>query len=740
MTLRSSTIALLLFSTSCVWGQSLRITAQTPTGFVTIPDGASVPIQSAGREANLIFTLTNTGTSAIALSQFNLGGTEYSITFGPTLPVSLTAYATATFTVRYSPVAGRSSAALASVGWTESGLPHQTSFTLVGSAPDYTFAITTPDGNRTSTQSGTTINFGSVRPGQSATSYLSVINRGAAPGTINSITPTGRDFLVTVSSAQTVAVGQEILIPITFSPQSRGVSTGTLNIDLAGAAAAFTLSGAGAAPDLTFAYALRSDGNVRNLSDGGRLTFTPTPATTTSLADVVVVNQGNGSSRVRSITLTGSAFQLNSLPLLPATVDANGTLRFVIQFTPPQLGNYTGSLRIDTDDKIINVIVEGTTAVAALTLSYIDPQSRNTLPLASPGNLVFPSTLVNASATYTVVVSNSGAGTSFVNSVSLQGDSFSLSDLAPLPYTLASGRDFRFGVRFNPRSRQSEAGVVQIETATDTFTIRLSGQGTGPVLSIEAADQDGSFQPVPIGSELPFSVAVGQTASKTIRFTNTGDSDASVTALSITGTGFQISNVPVIPLTLAPGTSQSFNVVFQPTQAGVSRGRLRIGDQSLDVSGTGLAPRLDFSYANDAGSTDVATGGTVVLTPARVGESSRVSFSVTNGGTTSAVISSIQIAPANAQFSLEGSPSLPFTLDPGGQARFNIRFAPENVGSQTAVLTINNASVTLSGNGRDPVAISGYHVDGPSGAQDPLQQPAVSIRLTSPYGLPFAEL
>ena len=98
------------------------------------------------------------------------------------------------------------------------------------------------------------------------------------------------------------------------------------------------------------------------------------------------------------------------------------------------------------------------------------------------------------------------------------------------------------------------------------------------------------------------------------------------------------------------------------------------------VSGTGLAARLDFSYANDAGSTDVATGGTVVLTPARVGESSRVSFSVTNGGTTSAVISSIQIAPANAQFSLEGSPSLPFTLDPGGQARFNIRFAPENVG------------------------------------------------------------
>src|SRR5689334_11580621 len=406
MTLRSSTIALLLFGSSCLWGQSLRITAQTPTGFVTIPDGASVPIQSAGREVNIIFTLTNTANTSITLLQFSIAATDYSITFGPTLPISLTAYATATFTVRYAPVAGRSSTALASAGWTESGLPRQTSFTLVGAAPDYTFAITTPDGNRTSAQAGTTINFGSVRPGQSASSYLSVINRGTAPGTINSITPTGRDFVITSSGSQTVAVGQEVLIPITFSPQSRGVSTGTLNIDLAGATAAFTLSGTAAAPDLTFAYALRSDGNLHNLSDGGRLTFTPTPATTTSLADVVIVNQGSGSSRVRSITLTGSAFQLNSLPLLPATVDASGTLRFGVQFTPSQLGNYTGSLRIDTDDKTINVIVEGTTAVAALTLSYIDPQSRNTLPLASPGNLVFPSTLVNASAAYTVVLSN----------------------------------------------------------------------------------------------------------------------------------------------------------------------------------------------------------------------------------------------------------------------------------------------------------------------------------------------
>ena len=261
------------------FGAVARITAQTPTGFVTIPDGAERfnPVGWPRSKHNFHLNQHSQHFHCFVPVQYLRDG--FSITFGPTLPVSLTANATATFTVRYTPAAGRSSTTLASAGWTESGLPRQTSFTLVGSTPDYTFAITTPDGNRTSTQSGTTINFGSVRPGQSASSYLSVINRGTGSGTINSITPTGRDFLVTFSST-TVAVGQEILIPITFSPQSRGLSTGTLNVDLAGATAAFTLSGTGAAPDLTFAYALRSDGNLHSLSDGGRLTFTPTAATT----------------------------------------------------------------------------------------------------------------------------------------------------------------------------------------------------------------------------------------------------------------------------------------------------------------------------------------------------------------------------------------------------------------------------------------------------------------------------
>jgi hypothetical protein len=138
---------------------------------------------------------------------------------------------------------------------------------------------------------------------------------------------------------------------------------------------------------------------------------------------------------------------------------------------------------------------------------------------------------------------------------------------------------------------------------------------------------------------------------------------------------------------------------------------------------------------NDAGRTTVAEGGTVILSPARVGESSQVEFTVENSGNAALAVSAIDVISTNGVFALERSPELPVSLEPGAATRFNVRFSPNATGSASASLRINNTTFTLAGNGREPVPLPPYRFEGPSGVQQPMQQPSVGLSLDGVYPL-----
>jgi len=133
----------------------------------------------------------------------------------------------------------------------------------------------------------------------------------------------------------------------------------------------------------------------------------------------------------------------------------------------------------------------------------------------------------------------------------------------------------------------------------------------------------------------------------------------------------------------------------------------------------------------------VADGGTVIFPPLAVGSSENVNFSIQNTGTSNATISSINLAAASPVFSLAQLPSLPMDLSPGATVSFAIGFLPNNTGSLTATLRVNNSSFTLTGNGTQPAALSSYSFQGPSGNVQPSQQPAVGLTLSAPYPLPL---
>jgi hypothetical protein len=145
---------------------------------------------------------------------------------------------------------------------------------------------------------------------------------------------------------------------------------------------------------------------------------------------------------------------------------------------------------------------------------------------------------------------------------------------------------------------------------------------------------------------------------------------------------------------------------------------------------------LIYTYRNAASTVPVAADGTVIFPPVPVGDRGTLEFSVQNTGTSSATVSSINLAQPSASFALQQLPGLPLNLDPGATISFPISFTPNNTGTLTASLRVNSTNFTLSGSGNQPASLPPYEFEAPAGGAQPAQQPSIGLHLTAPY--PYA--
>ena len=133
----------------------------------------------------------------------------------------------------------------------------------------------------------------------------------------------------------------------------------------------------------------------------------------------------------------------------------------------------------------------------------------------------------------------------------------------------------------------------------------------------------------------------------------------------------------------------------------------------------------------------VADGGTVIFPPIQVGSSGTLNMSVQNTGTSTATISSVNIAAATTMFVLSQLPALPLDLAAGAVITFPVSFAPNTTGSLTTSLRINSNSFTLSGNGTPPPSLPTYQFQSPSPSPQAAQQPTIGLTLAAPYATPL---
>lgn len=499
----------------------------------------------------------------------------------------------------------------------------------------------------------------------------------------------------------------------------------------------FFLFGALAVSAQTFGIRVLQGSSGTTVENNGTVVLAAEAPRAPVAATIAITNRGTNNVSFTRPTQTGSLdFEFSGLPDDTAVNLAAGqTLTFPVRYTPRSSARAEGRLVLSyTELNRPGTLTLNFVGTAPEYVFSFVPQGGNATPLVSGATIAFPLTAIDATSNATVVINNRGTAPGAFNSATVSGANFQLAGV-PLTAAIDPGRDVRFTVQFTPRQLDPATGVLSVSLAGADAEFNLTGTGSGAVFTHELVQPTAG----PLAPDTQITAPdtpVGEKSTVTVRVRNTGNADGRITAIAVQGAAFSLSDVPFLPLLLAPGSSAIFTVNFSPTESGRTTGRLRVGDASFELVGSGLGAVLSYSYMTGDTSTTVNPSGNVVFTPVALGRSSSVQFRVQNTGTLATTVNAISIAGSDV-FTIDNLPSFPAQLAPGATLPVTVTFTPKALGAATATLRVNALTFALTGSGTNPAALPTYRIEGPTGAQEPRTQPTVRIVLASPYTLPI---
>jgi Abnormal spindle-like microcephaly-assoc'd, ASPM-SPD-2-Hydin len=386
----------------------------------------------------------------------------------------------------------------------------------------------------------------------------------------------------------------------------------------------------------------------------GSVTFGNVQVGTTQSQSNTLSNTGGASLTITKADVSGTGFSIADLTL-PLTLSPGASKVFTVVFAPQSPGSASGTLVLtNSDSSTLSVPLSGT-AVAAGSLT------------ASPTSFSFASVQIGTQQSQTETLKNTGGENLTISQASVSGAGYSYSGLT-LPLTLAPNQSTTFGVAFAPTTAGASSGKlsITISGSSTSLDIALSGTGVTPA----------TLTATPAG--LTFTnITVGQNQSQTETVKNTGGVSATISQATVAGTGFSISGITT-PVTLTPGQSASFSVIFTPPSAGNFSGNVAIASNASNptlnvaLSGSGITQSqgtLSVSPVN-AGSVVVGTSGTQTGTLTATGASVSVTSVSLNGTNPS-------------EFSISGL-SFPVTVTTSQPVTFTVTFTPGATGAASA--------------------------------------------------------
>jgi hypothetical protein len=626
----------------------------TPGALAANPASLAFGSVQVGNSTNLSETLTNTGGSAVTISQANATGTGFSVS-GLALPTTLNPAQSVTFTVSFAPAAAGAVNGTLAIVSTASNSPLNIPLSGRGLAP----------GSLTATPSN--VSFGNILLGNSPSVSVTLTNTGGSSVTISRASVSGTGFSFNgLNLPLTLSAGQGTAFNVVFAPTAAGSSSGTvvINSDAIDPTLDVALSGTGVTQgQITPNPASQSFGNV---VIGGSKTLTET-----------LTNSGGTSLTISAASASGTGFTISGLTL-PLTLNASQSTSFSVQFAPTGAGSTTGNVSITSNgaNPNLNIALSGT-GVTPGTLS------------ANPASLALGNVQTGRNASLSETLTNTGGSAVTISQANVTGTGYSVSGLT-LPATVNPNQSVSFTVTFAPSAAGTVNGTVAIESdaSNSPLNIALSGTGVTP----------GQLSASP--ASLAFgNVQTGNSSNLSETLTNTGGVAVTITQANVTGTGYSVSGL-TLPATLNPTQSVTFTVTFAPAAAGAVNGTLAIVSNAsnsplnIGLSGTGVLPgQLSANPAN------LAFGNV------QVGSSSNLSETLSNTGGVAITISQANVTGTG--YSISGL-TLPTTLNPTQSVTFTATFAPTAAGSASGTLAIiSDASnsplnIALSGTGTTP--------------------------------------
>jgi trimeric autotransporter adhesin len=487
------------------------------------------------------------------------------------------------------------------------------------------------------------------------------------------------------------------------------------------------------------------------VENGSTLTLPASNVGQSASFTITLTYEGQTSAAVSTPQLNGPTppvFTLSSTAS-SASLMPGQAFSFSVTYTAANAAQATGQLTIPYTEASATTNGASTAGSIFFTLVGTAPQLIVTYALSSNGNVVtvtsgstipFPSTVVGTSTSAQIGIINRGSGSGMIQAsgITLSGDpSFTLQSGPLTPLTLAANGSVAFNVVYAPSQTGTNNGMLQIVLSTQTVNLGLQGTAIASLLSYQLV-QGTQMTPLMPGQTLTFpNTNVGSSSSLTILAQNTSSTAVTISGAAATGTGYSITDEPILPVVVNVNQTISFTVTFMPTQPGVATGRFRVGNDSFNLTGNAIGVQLVYSFTSGSASNTVLPMGIVSFAPLTVGQSESTTFTIQNSGTSPATITSVGVSTGQTVFTIPNPPQTPLTLNAGQSTQFQITFGPQATGLATGTLVVDDQTFTLSGFGNSPPTIPSYQFTGASGTQAPDSQVSVGLSLSSPYSLPL---
>ena len=601
-----------------------------------------------GQSTTQPVTLTNSGNVDLVLNAAQIAGAGFGIS-GLTLPVTIPAAQNVSFNVKFAPSAPQGTTG--SIKFIDNAPNSTQSVELMGTGTGDNAALVATPGS---------ISFGNVTVGSSGSQSVTLTNSGASAIAISQGVASGTGFSLRGLNPITLNVGQTTTFTANFAPTAPGSATGAVTITSNASNPILTVAlvGVGTQPHLT--------------ANPSAVSFGSLAVGTSSLISVTLTNTGTGSIAVSSGSASGAGFSMTGLSA--ATLSAGQSTSFSVKFAPTAAGAATGS---------VSIVSDAPGSPLAIPLTGTATQSQPGLTI-NPTNVSFGNIAVGSSSSQNITLTNSGNAVVNITGATAAGAGFGLSGLGA--QSINPGASVTFVATFAPTTAGNVTGSILIASnaPNSPATVTLSGAGAQGQLS--ANPSIASFG----------TVSTGSSNSQTITLTNGGSAAVSVSQANVSGAGFSISGMSGLPITINPGASKTFNVVFAPTASGSASGTVQLVSNapnssiSIALSGTGqTATQLLSANPSSFNFNSVNDGSTA-----------SVNVTLTNAGNSNITISGA--AASGAGFSATGVNGT--TLSPNQTATLVVTFAPTSAGAVTGSVTVssnasNSPTITLAGTG-----------------------------------------